>query len=150
MPEEGQRIQLPEHGTCFVCGTESPLAIGLRWFWDGAEVHADFRFDSRHQGPPGHAHGRALAAVADEAMGVAAWMQDHGCVAARLELDYRQPVPLGQPLSICARIEARGNRSLKAGAEIRVTGGPPAVTARGVFVRARHLFGAQPAWPQPS
>ena len=53
------------------------------WFGPGAE------------GPPGHAHGGATAALLDEAMGMAALATGRVVVAARIEVDFRQMVPLG-------------------------------------------------------
>jgi hypothetical protein len=26
--------QLPEHGSCFICGSENPHNLGLRWYVD--------------------------------------------------------------------------------------------------------------------
>ena len=53
------------------------------WFGPGAE------------GPPGHVHGGATAALLDEAMGMAALATGRVVVAARIEVDFRQMVPLG-------------------------------------------------------
>ena len=40
------------------------------------------------EGPPGHAHGGSMAAVLDEAMGAAAWMEGHLVVAVRLATSF--------------------------------------------------------------
>jgi acyl-coenzyme A thioesterase PaaI-like protein len=47
------------------------------------------------QGPPGHAHGGAVSAVMDEALGAASWAEGHPIVVARLSVDFRAMVPLG-------------------------------------------------------
>jgi acyl-coenzyme A thioesterase PaaI-like protein len=52
-------------------------------------------FGPETQGPPGHAHGGAVSAVLDEALGAAAWAQGHPVVVARLCVDFRSMVPLG-------------------------------------------------------
>lgn len=134
------RIKLAEHGACFVCGTENPMSMGVQYYWDGTTVHADFTFNERHQGPPAHAHGGSLAAVLDEAMGAAVWLAGHSVVAANLNLDYRKPVPLGHPVTLKAWSGAKGNRSIKAHAELYLADGSVAVEAKGVFVIAPHLF----------
>lgn len=140
-PADSERpIKLAEHGACFVCGTANPMSMGVNYYWDGQSVHTTFTFDSRHQGPPGHAHGGSLAAVLDEAMGAAVWLQGHGVVAANLELDYRQPVPLGESVSVKAWSGEKGNRSIKAKAALYLADGSVAVEAKGVFVIAPHLF----------
>ena len=52
-------------------------------------------FGPETQGPPGHAHGGAVSAVMDEALGAAAWADGHHVVVARLSVDFRAMVPLG-------------------------------------------------------
>ncbi len=138
MAEES--ILLAEHGACFICGTQNAMSMGVSYYWDTETVHAAFTFDLRHQGPPGHAHGGALAAVLDEAMGAVVWLSGHSAVAAHLELDYRQPVPLGELISLRAWSGEKGNRSVKARAELYRADGSVAIEASGVFVIAPHLF----------
>jgi len=68
------------------------------WFGPGAE------------GPPGFAHGGAVAAVLDEALGAAAWHAGHAVVVARLAIDMREMVPLGTDGTVRAwvdRVEGR-------------------------------------------
>ncbi|HEY4223944.1 MAG TPA: PaaI family thioesterase [Myxococcota bacterium] len=50
------------------------------------------------EGPPGHAHGGSIAAVLDDVMGSGAWLAGHRVVAAKIEVDFKRPVPL---LSLC-------------------------------------------------
>jgi len=60
--------RLTEHGVCFVCGRENPHGIGVQWWVrEDGTVYARVTFREAQQGPPGHAHGGALAAVLDEA-----------------------------------------------------------------------------------
>jgi acyl-coenzyme A thioesterase PaaI-like protein len=63
--------------------TGQPGLYGRAWF--GPET----------QGPPGHAHGGAVSAVMDEALGAASWAEGHPVVVARLCVDFRAMVPLG-------------------------------------------------------
>ena len=60
--------------------------VGKAWFGHLAE------------GPPGHAHGGAAAALLDEAMGFAGWLSGHTVVAVKLTVNFRQLVPLGKEL----------------------------------------------------
>jgi acyl-coenzyme A thioesterase PaaI-like protein len=133
-------IKLAEHGACFVCGTANPMSMGVQFYWDGESVHAGFTFDARHQGPPAHAHGGSLAAVLDEAMGAAVWLTGHSVVAAHLELDYRQPVPLHEAVTLKAWSGEKGNRSIKASAALYLADGRVAVEGKAVLVIAPHLF----------
>lgn len=132
--------RIPEHGKCFVCGTANPNSMGLVWYSDGETISSEFTFDDRHQGPPGHVHGGASAAVLDEAMGAAVWRAGLQVVAARLEIDYKRPLPLGQKVSIRARIEQQEGKKVFALGEIVLADGTLAVSGRGIFVTAPHLF----------
>ena len=68
--------------------------VGRAWFGPGAA------------GPPSHAHGGSIAAVLDEAMGVAAWSRGYASVAARLEVDFVKMIPLGTDALLEAWVEA--------------------------------------------
>ena len=136
--------QLPGHGACFVCGPENPRSIGLTWFQqDDGEILAEFTFDEGQQGPPAHLHGGASAAVLDEAMGAAVWTAGLRVVAVNLEINYKQPVPLGQRVTILARVQERRERKVLTTSELLLADGAVAVTGRGVYVPAPHLVGAE-------
>ena len=136
--------QLPEHGSCFVCGKTNPRSIGMTWFQkDDGEVYAEFVFDLNHQGPPGHVHGGASAAVLDEAMGATVWSAGLRVVAVNLEINYKQPVPLGQKIVILARVQEKQERKVLTTSEMLLPDGSVAVTGRGIYVSAPHLVGVE-------
>jgi len=130
--------QLPEHGSCFVCGTKNPHSIGLAWWLeDGGIVTSEFTLTDAQQGPPGHAHGGASAAILDEAMGVAVWAAGLRVVAVNLKIDYRRPVPLGQRVAVRARISRHNKRKAWTRGEIVLQDGTVAVEGRGIYVPAK-------------
>ncbi len=134
--------KLPEHGMCFVCGSENPRGIGLTWWVeDGPRLSADFTLDESHQGPPHHAHGGASAAILDEAMGATVWAAGLRVVAVNLEIDYRRPVPLHQPMTVRTRITRRGKRKVYTRGEILLPDGRVAVEGRGIYVTAALVDG---------
>lgn len=57
-------------------------------------------FGPEAEGPPGYAHGGALAALLDEAMGMAVLASGRVAVAARIEVDFRSLVPLGEVVTV--------------------------------------------------
>jgi uncharacterized protein (TIGR00369 family) len=133
--------RLPEHGWCFVCGRANPHSIGLSWWIDEAgALSADFALSAAQQGPPGHAHGGASAAILDEAMGLAVWAAGLRVAAVNLEVNYHQPLPLGENLTVEARITERDETKIFAMGEIRLPDGSAAVSGRGIYVAAPHLF----------
>lgn len=107
---------------CFTCGVENPFGLQLRFYDDGADkVWADFVIQPNHQGFPGVAHGGIVAAILDE-VGSRVMMIGDGLrlgMTAKLDIRYRQPVPIEQPLrAVARRVRDRG-RLVSAHAEIR-------------------------------
>lgn len=133
--------QLPEHGPCFVCGTQNPHSIGIRWFvGEKNSVFGEIALTDRQQGPPGMAHGGASAALMDEAMGAAAWLTGLQVAARNLNLRFRRPVPLGVNIKITATVVQKNGKEIHTHGEIHLPDGELAVVAEGVFVEAEHLF----------
>lgn len=96
--------------------------VGRAWFGPGAE------------GPPGHAHGGSIAAVLDEAMGAAAWMDGHVVVAAHLGIDYRRLLPLGTDAVLEGWVERVEGRKVWTRGLLRDTAGQPFAYGDALFV----------------
>jgi uncharacterized protein (TIGR00369 family) len=133
--------KLPEHGKCFVCGSSNPHGIGLTWYShaDGS-ISSEFTLTEAQQGPPGHAHGGASAAILDEAMGAAVWYGGNNVAVVNLNLDYKKPLPLGQPLTCEAHVDSTEGRKIFATGKILLADGSVAVSGRGIYVEAPQLF----------
>ena len=58
-------------------------------------VHCAITFGPACAGPPDHAHGGAITAILDEVMGYAAWGRGLSVVTAKIDIAFRQPVPIG-------------------------------------------------------
>jgi len=133
--------QLPYHGWCFVCGDENPHSIGITMFVDDDGVlTSEFTLTEAHQGPPGHTHGGASAAILDEAMGLVVWAAGHKVAAVNLNIDYQKPLPLNELLVLTAHITQIEERKIFSAGEIRLADSTVAVSGRGIYVVAPHLF----------
>lgn len=104
---------IPEHGPCFVCGTQKARNMGVIWYArdDGAVV-TEVTLTEEQQGPPGHAHGGASAALLDEAMSAAVWRAGYTAAAVKLEVGYRRPMPLGQPIQVEGSVVEKDGRAV--------------------------------------
>jgi uncharacterized protein (TIGR00369 family) len=133
---------LPYHGWCFVCGHDNPHSIGLTWYVDDDDgiMTSEFTLNEAQQGPPGHAHGGASAAILDEAMGLVVWAAGHKVAAVNLEINYHKPLPLNQPLTLEARITQMDERKIFSTGEIKLADSTVAVSGRGIYVVAPKLF----------
>lgn len=135
-----KRTPFPEHGPCFVCGSSNPKGMGVRWFLrDDGTIETELIFSLHEQGPPGFAHGGAIAAVLDEAMGMAVWGKGYRVVAVQLEVEYHRPVPLEVSVQVEAYITDRGRWGIRAESRMSLKGKLTNI-ARGIYVEAPHLF----------
>ena len=133
--------KLPEHGWCFVCGSENPHSMGLAlWVDDDGVLTSEFTLNDAQQGPPSYAHGGASAAILDEAMGLVVWAAGLKVAAVNLEINYQKPLPLHQPLKVEARIAQKDGRKILSSGEIKLANGITAVSGRGIYVVAPQLF----------
>ncbi|MEN4012489.1 MAG: PaaI family thioesterase [Bellilinea sp.] len=133
--------KLQDHGSCFVCGKTNPNTLGMEWYLDDKnQIDACFIFTTHHQGPPGFVHGGASAAVLDEAMGLAIWYAGYRVVTVNLNLDYRKPVPLGEPIQIIGAMCGKTKRRVEATGKMVLPDGTVAVFAKGVYVEGAHFI----------
>ncbi len=133
--------QIPSHGWCFVCGNENPNSIGITMFVDeNGVLTSEFTLNKTHQGPPGHAHGGASAAILDEVMGLVVWAAGYRVASVHIDINYLNPLPLEQPLLAVAHISEAGERKIVSEGEIRLADSTVAVSGSGVYVVAPHLF----------
>lgn len=133
--------KLPEHGHCFVCGTVNPKGIGICWYAnEEGIISSEFSLTLSEQGPPGHAHGGALAAILDEIMGTAAWQTGYMVLAANINIDYLLPVPLGVQVRAEGMVTRKDGRKVFTRSELYLPDGRVATIGKGIFIEAKDLF----------
>jgi len=125
-------------GECFGCGDELEAGLHLRsTVGEGLVVHSRFTVTSAHQGAPGLAHGGLLACAFDEALGSTVGnLMRRPAVTAKLETDFRRPVPVGSTLYIATKLDGIAGRKIYVSAEghLDAADGPIAVSARALFI----------------
>lgn len=121
---------------CMIAGDAHPTGTGLRGRRVGDEVVAEVVLGPAHEGPPGRAHGGMVASLFDEVFGLALWMDALPAYTARLEVDYRRPVPLGRRIDLRCGITARDGRKLHVAGTAH-DGGELLAEATGLFVIPR-------------
>lgn len=107
---------------CYFRRPEDERLVGRAWFGSGAE------------GPPAHAHGGAIAAVLDEAMGSTAWLAGYPVVAAHIEVDFRRMLPLGTDARLEAWIERVDGRKVSVRGRLAGEDGRVFAESGGLFV----------------
>ena len=99
-------LQLAKDKRCFVCGVENPHSLKVKVEPDGAnQVKAEFVADNRYRGWSNYLHGGILSLIFDEMLGWLSRYLGHDAMTARLEVRYRNPVPLGSRLRFSGVLE---------------------------------------------
>ena len=89
----------------FVSGEPDGNRFRVRYFRDSEQhLHARIWFGPETGGPPGHAHGGAIAAVMDEALGLAAWAAGYPIVVGNLNVSFRNLLPLEKVVTLESRV----------------------------------------------
>lgn len=126
-----------EYGTItnIVAGDTNPAAppLSLVPAADGG-VRGEVTLDTVYQGPPGLVHGGWIAALLDQAVGTASSLATSPGLTAKLEVNYRRPTPLFNPLEITAEVERTERRKVYVNGRIRVNGEVTA-EAKAIMVR---------------
>ncbi len=129
--------RLPSHfQECYGCGPELDFGLQLETeVGEASTVMGGLIVTDAHQGAPGLIHGGVLAAAFDEVLGALSWLTRVPAVTARLETDFRRPVPIGTDLRFVARIDSEEGRKSWRSAVATFADGREVARAEGLFVQ---------------
>jgi uncharacterized protein (TIGR00369 family) len=126
----------PNSRHCFLCGVENPIGLKLSFYEDAENrVYADFQPGQEHQGYPGVLHGGITCALLDETIGRTLVRDDIWAMTVELNVRFRQPVPLGQKLTVMGELVRLRSRTMEGRGEIRLADGTVAATAEAKYIR---------------
>jgi uncharacterized protein (TIGR00369 family) len=113
------RRQLPNSAGCYVCGSENPRGLGVRFDVEAGVVCTRFVPHQDHCGYNDRVHGGVMAALLDEVMGWApSVIKRRFCVAAEIVIRYLKPLPIGQAVTVRGEMTADRGRLWEARGEI--------------------------------
>jgi len=98
-------VEVTYDGRCFGCGAENPDGLRMVFEPRDGEAVAEYQVPDRYQSWAGMVHGGLVALMLDEAVGWAAWHAGHPGVTGRLQVSFRRPLKLGEPLRIVGKVE---------------------------------------------
>lgn len=96
-----ERLYLPNSTGCFVCGSDNPHGLRIKFYAFGDTVRVDLNFEERFNSYMNITHGGVLSAIMDEAMGWAAFIfsdSEKFLFTRELTVTYKRNVPTGVPL----------------------------------------------------
>lgn len=130
-----EELFFPPGGHCFGCSADNPSGLRLRFFRDGDGVRCETTIAPPYQGAPDVVHGGIQAVLLDETCCAVAFFSRGGfVVTGALDLRYRRPCPVGQPLVVRAHLVADEGRYLRiAGAIYREGEAEPLTLGEGKF-----------------
>lgn len=92
------------------------------------------------QGPPGFAHGGAIAAVLDEAMTAAVYAAGLAGYTANLNVNFRQAIPVESEVQVVGQVEEVEGRKIFTSARILLPDGRLAAEGHGLFIHVEDLY----------
>ncbi len=97
----------------FISGDPKGNRFRVRYYRDADQhLHARIWFGPETQGPPGHAHGGSIAAVMDEALGLAAWAEGYPVVVGNLNVSFKNMLPLLKVVTLESRVISAEGRKI--------------------------------------
>jgi acyl-coenzyme A thioesterase PaaI-like protein len=125
----------PNSRYCFLCGLQNPIGLKLAFYEDEEDhVLAHYEPTAEYQGYPGVLHGGITCALLDETIGRTLVRHDLWAMTVELNVRFRHPVPLGQPLTVYGEIARLRSRTLEGRGEVRLADGTVAATAEAKYM----------------
>jgi acyl-coenzyme A thioesterase PaaI-like protein len=93
------------------------------------------RFLPHAEGPPGHVHGGATAALLDEVMGIVVWHHGHASLTQNIKIEFKRAIPLAEACLVVTRIESISGRKVEVSSIVFDSPGRSLVTGTGTFHR---------------
>ena len=97
----------------FVSGEPDGNRYRVRYYRDAEQqLRARIWFGPETEGPPGHSHGGAMAAVLDEVLGLAAWAAGYPIVVGNLNVSFRNLLPLEEVVTVESEVVSAEGRKV--------------------------------------
>jgi uncharacterized protein (TIGR00369 family) len=132
----GRRIMLTPHN-CFACGTLNMHGLHLDLHAGGDRCWTELLLPERFEGWEGIAHGGIVCTILDEVMAWALVDHDVWGVTARMNVEFRRPVPIGHPIRAEGRVlEVRRRLVTAEGVLLDAADGAELARAEATYVAA--------------
>jgi uncharacterized protein (TIGR00369 family) len=115
-----KHAKLVTYGNCFVCGEKNPGGLRLNFQIDQEKqtLRTTFVPGPVYQGYDGIVHGGILSTLLDEAMAKLSYELGYNAVTASLEIRFKKPAPILEPLLVYGEITEVKGKIVRAKASI--------------------------------
>lgn len=131
-------MNLKDDRWCFACGTQNPHGLRLDDIHlEDDECVCTFTPDRWHQGWAEIIHGGITSTLLDEVMTHVLWRRGYDAITAEMTVRLKQQIPVGERLTVRARIARRRRNFAETEAELLLSSGEIAATATAKFLIAQ-------------
>ena len=130
-------MKFESYGNCFVCGEKNSGGLRLRFVIDHERqtLRTNFMASPTYQGWDGIVHGGIISTLLDEAMAKLVYELGYPAVSASLEVKFKKPAPILEPLLVYGEITEVGRRLIKAKAHVAKENGTILATGTSTFIK---------------
>jgi uncharacterized protein (TIGR00369 family) len=132
-------MKLESNGNCFVCGKNNPNGLRLSFEIDKEKqtLKTTFVASPTYQGWDGIVHGGILSTLLDEAMANLVYELGYRTVTASIEIRFRKPAPILEPLLVYGEVTEVSKRLIRAKARIAKEDGTILAVGTSTFMKQR-------------
>ena len=140
------KMKFETYGNCFVCGENNPngLRLSFEINKERQTLKTIFTASPTFQGWDGIVHGGMISTLLDEAMAKLVYELGYQAVTASLEIKFKKPAPILEPLSVYGEITGVNKRLIRAKAHVAKEDGTILATGTSTFLKH------SPTRPSPS
>ena len=130
-------MKFEAYGNCFVCGENNPNGLRLNFEIDKEKqtLNTTFIASPTFQGWDGIVHGGIISTLLDEAMAKLIYELGYQAVTASLEIKFKKPAPILEPLSVYGEIIELSKRLIRAKAHVAEKDGTILATGTSAFLK---------------
>ena len=132
-------MKFETYGNCFVCGKNNPNGLKLNFEIDQDKktLKTTFVASPTFQGWDGIVHGGIISTLLDEAMAKLIYELGYQAVTASLEIRFKNPAPILEPLLVHGEITEVSKRLIRAKAHIAKEDGTILATGTSTFLKQK-------------
>ena len=130
-------MKFETYGNCFVCGKNNPGGLQLSFEIDKERqtLKTTFVATPTFQGWDGIVHGGIISTLLDEAMAKLVYELGYQSVTASLEIKFKKPAPILEPLLVYGEITEVNRRVIRAKARVTKENGTLLAEGKSTFIR---------------
>jgi uncharacterized protein (TIGR00369 family) len=130
-------MKFESYGKCFVCGENNPDGLRLSFEIDKEKktLKTIFVASPTFQGWDGIVHGGMISTLLDEAMAKLVYELGYQAVTAFLEVKFKKPAPILEPLHVHGELTEVSKRLIKAKGRVVKEDGTILSEGKSTFIR---------------